>query len=162
MRCVRCPSQRQVQGSPSELSTAPTACEEALHDGCELAGLLDLMPHCVGADAVLRLTSAGSSSKVSDAGGDTAWGALLDARSRTLEKGLAPPLSLELPVKVFSDGRISRHVLHQASTQELEQSLSAASRQARRLWKGVADLEQVEHDLQARLQATGSRPGART
>jgi len=25
------------------------------------------------------------------------------------------------------------------------------------LWKGVADLEQVEHDLQARLQATGSR-----
>jgi len=66
---------------------------------------------------------------------------------------------IELPVKVVSNGRIDARALREASTQELDQSLSLATSQARRLWKSVEDSTQLVNELQARMNgnATGSR-----
>lgn len=144
----------KVHGSPSELSTATTVPGE---DGNELQG-----------EAVQRLTSpVGSSGLASDLGdsGCGVWqredpevtmARRLKGREQSATKKLVS--ELELPVKVLSNGRIDRRALHQASTQELEQSLSTVTSQARRLWRSVEDSEQLVNELQARLHAaTGSQ-----
>lgn len=154
------PFSHKVRGSPSELSTATTAPGE---DGNELQG-----------EAVQRLTSpVGSSGLASDLGdsGCGVWQredpvvtmARLKGQKQSATKKLVS--ELELPVKVLSNGRIDRHALHQAkaSTQELEQSLSTVTSQARRLWRRVEDSEQLVNELQARLHAaTGSQSHAGT
>lgn len=153
------PFSHKVRGSPSELSTATTAPGE---DGNELQG-----------EAVQRLTSpVGSSGLASDLGdsGCGVWqredpvvtmARRLKGQKQSATKKLVS--ELELPVKVLSNGRIDRHALHQASTQELEQSLSTVTSQARRLWRRVEDSEQLVSELQARLHAaTGSQSHAGT
>ena len=145
----------KVQGSPSELSTATTVPGE---DGNELQG----------GETVQRLTSpVGSSGLASDVGcaGDTCavWQGedpLVTMARRLKGPQDAPKLAeIELPVKVLSNGRIDARALREASTQELEQSLSLATSQARRLWKSVEDSEQLVNELQVRMNgnATGSR-----
>lgn len=145
----------KVQGSPSELSTATTVPGE---DGNELQG-----------ETVQRLTSpVGSSGLASDVGcaGDTCavWQGedpLVTMARRLKGPQDAPKMvsEIELPVKVVSNGRIDARALREASTQELDQSLSLATSQARRLWKSVEDSTQLVNELQARMNgnATGSR-----
>lgn len=146
----------KVHGSPSELSTATTVPGE---DGNELQG-----------EAVQRLTSpVGSSGLASDLG-DSGCGQwqredpVVTARLKGQQSASKKLVSeLELPVKVLSNGRIDRHALHQASTLELEQSLSTVTSQARRLWRSVEESEQLVNELQARLHAaTGSQSRAGT
>ncbi|CAE7572296.1 CPK16 [Symbiodinium natans] len=168
----------KVQGSPSELSTAPTAHEDAAaHDpvdpgamaGCQISspvGSVALVSAEFDADSAGRILAESRWSSLRDESCPVRKHSLpAPVPARTAEQdnadetvaGLQERLNvlLELAGTSRSSARIP-----QASVEELETDLVQVTGRARRLWKAVESGEVMVRDLEARLEKSASSSSA--